>query len=136
MARENVEIVTAALEAAFARPDPDFATLNRLYAADHVLVPAGAAGGIEDEARGMDGYKAWREETGSVMEPELEVKGVVDAGPDKVLAVISNHFSGRSSGVTMEQRMWLVVTIKGGKISRTQAYTDSAKALEAAGLSE
>jgi ketosteroid isomerase-like protein len=135
MSQENLEMVTSALRAAFARPDPDFATLNQLYAADHVLVPAGA-GGIEEEARGMEGYKAWREEVGNVMEPEFDLKGTVDAGPDKVLAVISNHFSGKSSGVTMEQRMWLVVTVKGGKITRTQAFTDSAQALEAAGLSE
>jgi ketosteroid isomerase-like protein len=135
MSHENLEIVTSAPRAAFAWPDPDLATLNKLYAANHVLVPAGA-GGIEEEARGMEGYKAWREEVGSVMKPTFDVKGAVDAGPDKVLAVISNRFSGRSSGVAMEQRMWLVVTVKGGRITRTQAFTDSAQALEAAGLRE
>jgi ketosteroid isomerase-like protein len=135
MSQENLEIVTAALRAAFAQPDPDFRTLNKLYAADHVLVPTGA-GGVEDEARGMEGYKAWRDEVGNVMGPTFDVKGTVDVGPDNVLAVLSTHFSGRSSGVTMEQRMWLVVTVQGGKIIRTQAFSDSAGALEAAGLPE
>ncbi len=135
MSQENIEIATAALRAAFARPEPDFDAINRLYDADHVLVPVGA-GGLEDEARGAAGYQAWRTEVGDVMDPEFQVEGAVDIGSDKVLAVISSHFSGTSSGVSMDQRMWLVVTLSAGKVTRTEAYGDPSEALEAAGLSE
>ena len=45
------------------------------------------------------------------MEPEFEL-GERLTLDRQILAVVSSHFSGRSSGVTMAQRMWLVVTVR------------------------
>jgi hypothetical protein len=36
MSQENLDIVTRALNAAFARPKPDFTTVNELYAPDQI----------------------------------------------------------------------------------------------------
>jgi ketosteroid isomerase-like protein len=135
MSQENLDIVTRAMRAASSRPEPDFATLNELYAPDHVFVPAGADM-IEEEAHGMRGFLAWREETQKLLGAEHDLRGSVDVGPDKVLVVTATRFRGSASGVASEQRIWNVVTVIGGKITRTEAYVDPQKALEAAGLSE
>jgi hypothetical protein len=41
-----------------------------------------------------------------------------------------------ASGVASEERLWNVVTVVGGKITRTEAYRSPRDALEAAGLRE
>ena len=137
MSQENVEIVTRAITAAIARPKPDYPTVNELYATDHVLVPVGAAGGIEGEGTGADGFRAWRKEIEEFLSAELELQGAIDVGPGKVLAVITTRFEGRASGAGAEQRIWNVITVRGGQVVRTEAFTDPVKALRAAaGLSE
>src|SRR4051794_28974502 len=135
MSQETLELVTRAMRAALARPQPDFVTLNDLYADDHVFVPAGADM-VEGEARGAQGFRAWREETQELLGAEHDLQGAVDVSPDKVLVVTTTRFTGAGSGFTSEQRFWNVVTVTGGKVSRTEAYTEPVKALEAAGLSE
>jgi ketosteroid isomerase-like protein len=135
MSQENLEIVTRAVQAALARPEPDFAAVNELYAPDHVFVPAGADM-LEREARGARGFRAWREETQEFLGAEHDLKGAVDVAPDKVLVVTTTRFEGTASGFASEQRIWNVVTVAGGKITRTEAYTEPAQALEAAGLRE
>ncbi len=135
MSQENVEIVTRAMQAALTRPEPDFATVNELYASDHVFVPAGASM-VEGEAHGAPGFRAWLSETRELLGAEHDLRGVVDIGPEKVLAVTTTRFKGTASGVASEQRMWNLVTVAGGKVVRTEVYPDPAKALEAAGLRE
>jgi len=73
MSQENVEIVTRAISAAIARPKPDYSTVNELYAPDHVLVPVGAASGIEGEGKGAEGFRAWRREIEEFLSAELVV---------------------------------------------------------------
>jgi ketosteroid isomerase-like protein len=136
MSQENLDLVVRAMRAVLAQPEPDFETVNALYHPDHVLVTLAAHSLGEAEARGAEGYKAWLEETGDAVDWDGELKGAVDLGPDKVLAVTVNRFRGASSGVETENRLWHVVTVVDGKITRTDSYLDSAKALEVAGLSE
>jgi ketosteroid isomerase-like protein len=135
MSQENLELVTRAVQAALARPKPDFTTVNELYAPDHVFVPVGADM-LEREARGAGGFRAWREETQEFLGAEHDIQGAVDVAPDKVLVVTTTRFEGTASGFASEQRVWNLVTVAGGKITRTEAYADPARALEAAGLSE
>lgn len=132
MSREDLEIATRALQAAIARPQPDYATVNELYAPDHVFAPAGAESGIEEEAQGAEGFRRWRETTQQILSPEHELEGVVDVGGGKVLVVTTTRFKVQRTDTESEQRIWTVVTIKNGKIVRTEAYTDPARALEAA----
>jgi hypothetical protein len=82
MSQENLDIVTRALRAALARPDPDFATVNELYAPDHVLVPAGVDM-VERELHGARGFRTWREETQELVDADFDIRGAVDVGPEK-----------------------------------------------------
>jgi ketosteroid isomerase-like protein len=136
MSQENLDLVLRAMHAALAQPKPDFETVNALFHPDHVLVPIEASTFGGAEAQGAGGYKAWLEQTADEMEWEAELKGAVDVGPHKVLVVTLNRFRGASSGAETEDRVWNVVTVTDRKLTRTEAYLDPAKALEAAGLSE
>jgi ketosteroid isomerase-like protein len=135
MSQENLDLVTRAMRAALARPEPDFGTVNELYASDHVFVPTGASM-VEGEAQGARGFRAWREETRELLGAEHDLQGAVDVGPDKVLVVTTTRFKGAGSGLASEQRVWNVVSVARGKVTRTEAYADPAEALEAAGLRE
>jgi ketosteroid isomerase-like protein len=135
MSQENLETVVRAMSAALARPEPDFETLTELYAPDHVFVPTGADM-VEGQVRGAHGFRAWRKETQDLLGAEHDLRGAVDVGPDQVLAVTNTSFKGSTSGLTSEVRMWNVVTVIGGKITRTETFRDAAQALEAVGLSE
>ncbi len=137
MSQQNLDLVVRAMRAAIARPKPDYATMNELYSADHVLVPSGVEIGLEKRARGAEGFREWRRNLDEFMvNAEHELRGAVDIGPDKVLVVTSSRLEGRTSGAAAEQRIWNVVTVVGGKVVRTEAYSDSRQALEAAGLRE
>ena len=133
MSRENLELVVRALRAVIERPKPDFATINALYDPDHVFVSVQASGLGEAEAKGAQGYKAWLEEQAGVVPFEMELDGAVDVAPDLVLAVTAVRLHGVASGIHTEQRIWNVVTVTDGKITRTEAYTDPAEALGAVG---
>jgi ketosteroid isomerase-like protein len=136
MSREDVELVIRGMKAAGQRPKPDFATVNAVYAPDHVFIPFGAAILGEGEVRGGRGFKAWLDETGEVMPFSAETDGAVDVAPRIVLAASTIHFQGASSGMGLDQRIWLLVIVTDGKITRTEAYLNPAKALEALRLRE
>jgi ketosteroid isomerase-like protein len=136
MSQENLDLVRRALAAGNARPRPDFETMNAVFSPDHVFVPVegGKLGG--GERVGGEGYRAWLEESGGTMPWEAKLEGAVDLGPDKVLAVLSMHFRGASSGIELDERMWLVQWVNQGRITRTESFLDPAEALEAAGAGE
>jgi ketosteroid isomerase-like protein len=51
--------------------------------------------------------------------------------------VVAHHQGrGRASGVKVETRFYEVYTLREGKVSRVDEYTERAEALEAAGLRE
>ena len=136
MSRENIELVTKALEAVFRQPKPDFETVNAVYDADHVLVSVWATQFGEGEAKGARGYRTWREETEATMPWQGTVDGAVDVGPNTVLIAATLTVEGASSGASGKQRIWCVVTVRDGKLTRTETYKDPVQALEAVGLSE
>ena len=57
---------------------------------------------------------------------------------DLILAIVVAHHSGRGrkSGVEVDTRFYEVYTLREGKVSRVDEYTERAEALQAAGLSE
>jgi ketosteroid isomerase-like protein len=136
MSQENLDLVKRAMTAVNARPRPDFETINAIYSPDHVFVPvdSGKLGG--DERVGAEGYRAWLDENLSTLPWEAQLEGAVDLGLDKVLVVQSIHFRGASSGIDLDERMWIVFHTSEGKIMRSEAFLDPTEALEAAGLSE
>ncbi len=136
MSQENLDLVVRAMRAVLARPKRDFETVNSLYHPDHVLVPLAANTLGEAEAKGAEGFKVWLEQTDDAVKWEAELRGAVDVGPDKVLVVTLNRFRGASSGIESVNRVWSVVTVADGKLTRTDTYFDPVKALKAAGPSE
>ena len=130
MARENIELVRSGLRAGAKRPKPDFDTINTVYHPDHVFVPVDVE---TTEVKGGSGYKAWLEESDEVMPWTMEFEGAVEIGARTVLAETAMQFHGESSEIDIEQRLWLVVTVADGKITRTEAYLTPSDALEAAG---
>ena len=59
MSQENLDIVTRALNAAFARPKPDFTTVNELYAPDQIRCGGRVPPQFADES-GRFVYRAGR----------------------------------------------------------------------------
>lgn len=64
-----------------------------------------------------------------------EAERFVDHG-DNVLVVAREHGRGERSGATVSARLFVVVTFRGGKISRYREFYDEAAAFEAAGQEE
>jgi ketosteroid isomerase-like protein len=143
MSREDLDLVRRAVRAAEARPKPDFATINEVFHPDHVFVPL--LGQLEGEVfRGGRGYQQFLQEHAGHLDPgsdaaiswESDFEGAVDVGNHKVLVVSNTRYRGSASGVEVEQRTWAVMTVRDGRVSQTELYTDPAQALEAAGPSQ
>ena len=62
-----------------------------------------------------------------------EIEQVHDAG-ENVVVVVHESGEGKGSGAVMDQRIGVVITVRGGLIVRTRLYRDPAEALEAGGL--
>jgi ketosteroid isomerase-like protein len=136
MSRENVELVQRAMDATFRKPTPDFATVNELYHPDHEFISLVDA--LEGEKhRGARGYREWRASVREAVEYTSRLEKVTEIDGDRVLAVMPTSTRGKASGIALkEQRFGCVVTVRGGKIIRTEVYPSPEEALEAAGVSE
>lgn len=141
MSQGEVELVTRAFKAVNKRPKPDFATINEVFHSDHVFVPAVTR--LESgEYHGARGYQQflreqsdYRESSDAPLSSVSDFGGAIDVGNHKVIAVSTTRFRGTASGAEVEQRIWAVMTVHDGRISRTEIYTDPTEALKAA-LSE
>ena len=61
---------------------------------------------------------------------------VIDTGHDRLVARFRQPVRGKASGVETEFDYWLVATFRGGKFLSSWWFSDRAKALQAAGLSD
>jgi ketosteroid isomerase-like protein len=136
MSQENVGIVRRGIEAAYRRPKPDFATMNELFHPDHEFISLLDA--LEGGKRvGARGYRAWLLNAEDAVEIESRLERVTEIDQDRVLAITPTSIRGKSSGVPLkEEQFACIVTLRGGKIIRTEVYPSPEKALEAVGLSE
>jgi ketosteroid isomerase-like protein len=66
----------------------------------------------------------------------LEIEELTAGTDGQVLVELRVVARGRGSGVPVDQRMFPVVTVRGGKVARVKDYVTRAEALEAAGLRE
>ena len=64
----------------------------------------------------------------------IEPESFRPAGGNRVLVFIRLHVIGTGSGVEVEGRAAHLLTLRHGRVVRTEAYTDRNKALDAAGL--
>ena len=134
MSRENVEVVRRAIEATLRRPDPDWETINALYHRDHEFLPRDV--GLEGSRRGARGYRDWLISATETIEWEGTLAEVTEIDEERVLAVTPTKFRGRQSGAETEQRNASLVTVREGKVVRTEVFQSPEQALEAARLSE
>jgi ketosteroid isomerase-like protein len=137
MTEENVEIVRRAVVAVLQKPRPDFDTVNQLYDPDHELISLQETieGGTR---RGAPGFRDWLhevDETWDYLEVALDEVRALDES--RVLAVTPQRVRAKRSGIELEdRRRCSVMTLRGGKIVRTEMYSSVEDALEAAGLSD
>jgi len=66
---------------------------------------------------------------------ELEVEALLDAG-DRVVALVHQRGRSRAGGVQVEMSFAQVFTLREGKQTRMEMYSDRSEALEAVGLAK
>jgi ketosteroid isomerase-like protein len=130
---ENVELARRAyaalaeegVEAMLAFADPDF----------EVTTPPTLAS-EPDTYRGHDGVRRWFGAFGDGLEGVyFEGREYIPAG-DKVLVETILHARGRSTGIDVEQRAFVLWTVREGLVVKAVVFAEREPALEAAGLSE
>ena len=136
VSEKNVEIAQRAYEAATRRPKPDFATVNALYHPNHEFVSFAS----RVEGRSFVGAPGFREVLESYADTfeswEVGVEQIRDIDAERVLILAVVRGMGRRGGVEFEQRFGHLVTVRGGKVVRTELCDSPEEALEVAGLSE
>jgi ketosteroid isomerase-like protein len=129
MTQENLEIVRAA---ASAYNRGDLEALSQAYdpAVEFVTLLLGTHHGreairsvFEENRTNLAGYS-------------LKLEELIDAGPDKVVAVAHLGGAGRVSEIALGDLIAFVATFKDGLIVRQETFRNKDEALEAAGLSE
>jgi ketosteroid isomerase-like protein len=124
-----VEIARRAYEAGTRRPEPEWTVVNALYHVDHELVtPLSRLEGTT--YRGSAGFGKWlgsRPEDWDSMAFRLDDARALD--DERVLLVTAFIGRGRRGGVEVEQQQGLIVTVRDGRVVRTEAYNSVDEAL-------
>jgi ketosteroid isomerase-like protein len=132
MSQENMEIVREGYERFEATGElaPDLAS------DDFVWDMSNFHGWPEQQVyEGVDGARAFVSAWLEAWEDwELEVEALHDAD-DKVVALVRQHGTSKAAGMPVEMSFAQVFTLRDGKQSRMEMYSDRGEALEAAGLS-
>jgi ketosteroid isomerase-like protein len=134
MSEQNLEVVRRSLDA-FDRNDR--ATWLALRDLEYEVIPSATwpeVGAIRGPEAGWDFYlKVTEQFERPTFSGDVDLW---DVDADTVLAHHRNRVRGGASGVDIELDYWVVATFREGKVFRDQWFTDRARALEAAGLSE
>lgn len=142
MSSENVEIVRRIWRhwaAGVESGDP--ASLEApweegLLAPDSSFTPLQDVAGVSGRTYvGIEGLRefvrAWTQEW---REWRIELEEAIDAGPDRVFAVLHQSAAGKRSGAPVSLRFWMVFTFEDGQVVDRRDYMSREAALEAAGL--
>jgi ketosteroid isomerase-like protein len=145
VSQENVEIVRRALAAmiiaqANRRRDGSFregdtAAAFALLHADHELVPYMTS--LEGTSfRGEHGYREWLDRLDEAWESWEAVPAEVRE-IDNARVLVTYRFTARSRlGVPIDEQSAWIITVRNGRLARTEAYSSIRDALKAAGLEE
>jgi ketosteroid isomerase-like protein len=122
VSEDNVQIARRAYEAGTRRP-PDVATASALYHRDHELsTPLSRLEGATYV--GMAGFREWfssREDDWDELAFELEDAVAIDE--ERVLVIARFAARGKRGGVGIEDRQGMVMTVRDGRVVRTEAYS-------------
>jgi ketosteroid isomerase-like protein len=137
MSQENVEIVRSVFEtfqAGIERGDPGAAFDTEALVADTEWMPLpGFAGPAV--YMGREGFiefmRTWTED---FEDWSIRLERLIDAGNDRVVALLHQSATGKGSGVPVELHFALLYELEAGRAVRMRNYVDLAQALEAAGL--
>ena len=134
MSQENVEVVRRGLVAT-SGGDPDAA--HAVFDPSIEWDMSGVTGWLEKPAyRGPEVGEFLRSWADSWQDWHFDITDVRDAGTDRVFSGIHEWGIGTESDVSVDQYRYLVFTVRSGRITRVQMFSDRAQALEATGLSE
>ena len=107
--------------------DPD---VEWLTAIDRGL---GRAGSVYHGHEGMrELWNLWRSEFDDF---SIQADEIRDLGDERVLTLAHIQFRGQASGIMVESQLALLMTIRNGKIVRSEDYLSHQEALEDVGLS-
>jgi uncharacterized protein len=132
MSEENVEIVRSGF-AAIGRGDWD--AMSTYLAPDFEYVPSGTFVGVRETSAGPDGFRHFLESFWAEFDQaSIQAHEFIDAGDDVVTRAT---FSGRGthSGAETSLDLWILWTLRRGKLIRGRAFQTRVEALEAAGMS-
>ena len=141
MSEKNLEIVRKIADAfGKAAEDGDFRNLGLIETGlvdpDFEWIPA-AEVPMEESYKGASAFvqfmDSWTEDFDRWT---FEIEQLVDAGGDRVVAIIRQMATGKASGAAVDLRWGMLIELRDGRATRMQNFLDPAKALEAAGLSE
>jgi ketosteroid isomerase-like protein len=133
MSQENLEIMRVGYERFVATGE----FVAGLATDDFVWSMSNFHGWPEQQIyEGIDGAKAFLSEWKDAWEDwELEVDGFYEAG-DKVVVLVRQRGRSKAAGMPVEMSFAQVWTLRDGKQTRMDMYSDRDEALEAARLSE
>jgi ketosteroid isomerase-like protein len=138
MSRENVDFVRRcydAINGMLARRAIDRALIESVWAHDCVLRPAGILP-ESAEAHGHDGIQRFLENQMEAFDAlKAETEEFIDAG-DRVVVPIRFGGKARYTGMDVTFAVVHVVTVRDGKVARTDMYRERSEALRAVGLRE
>ena len=134
MSQENVEIVRASweawergdTEAAFASYDPEIAWDTGVGAWLEKRVYRG-----REEVQTF--VQAWAD---SWQDSHWDLDEVRDAGGGQVFATMHEWGLGAGTGANVDQRRYLALTLRDGRIARVRMFGDRSGALKAVGLEQ
>ena len=131
MSKENVEVVRRGF-AAVARGDLD--ALATVLAPEFEYIPTGAFVGVRETSAGANGFRRFLESFWEEFDqPSIEIRRLTEAG-DEVVTWVTFRGRGTQSGAETSLDLWILWTLRNGKLIRGRAFRSSGEALEAAGL--
>ena len=110
----------------------DTDALLELYAEDAVT-QTGPHWPEQATSRGRDQIRAGMEEWQAMWETtKVVVESLDEVGPDQVVAVGAWHIRGRASGIEGEMPLFILFTIRDGRVARLEWFEDRDTAVAAA----
>jgi ketosteroid isomerase-like protein len=135
MSQENVEVVLR-IHRAVVRDDVEGLLAEVHPSGEYRAAIQQAMEGEDGVIRGHEGMRRWLRDLHDLYEEfESEVVDIRDVG-DQVAVAFVVRGKGSGSGITLEQPLAQVVTVRDGKAIEVRDYFSHEEALHAVGLSE